>query len=127
MNVMETIEFYLRKYNINDAEISEIYSLYPENGAYGWPQCWPYHNKCGVYIIFDCNMVPLYIGEASIVARRLSNYFKYAADGSCLPKQEWLRTPCYLQVVSVKMDYERFSLEAYLISTLKPDNNIKGL
>lgn len=123
IDTITTAKEYFLRYNIDNYNISEVYALYPKEREYGWPDCWPGNIEAGVYIVYDQQMIPLYIGEAGFLGRRLSCYFKYSENGDCQAKQEWSRKPCFVQTITLSNDFERFSLEVYLIRQIQPEDN----
>lgn len=117
----------MRNPTLPEYQISKIYSLFPESEEFGWPMTWPHNEKSGIYFILDENKKLIYIGESNRIGGRLSSYFKYDDNRKCFIRHKWVRTPFYLFTLAVQDNYffERLSLEAFLINTLNPDNNIR--
>jgi len=119
---------YNAKYHIAPAfRISERYDLNRQ-----WNETLPDARDTGCYIFYDADMRLLYIGKSSLrntLGSRVSSYFgNDPVSGGALPKHEgWTLPPAYLQTIKVNFAYEAPSLEEYLIETLQPCNNTRGL
>lgn len=130
-NIRKIVDLYcqqVRHPKLPSYQWGELYSLYPEENTYGWPQEWPNNKRSGVYFVFDVNRELLYVGKADVIGRRLSDYFK----GRTICKvvhSGWLKQPHYILTIAMPADtwFEHLSLEAYLIQELRPINNIQGI
>ena len=65
------MRLYEEKYrhpNLTRFLVSNKYDLFPEkeNTENCWPQCYPYADRPGVYLIMDGNENVLYIGKSSV-------------------------------------------------------------
>ena len=119
-------------------DLSGVYALFPEtdNGvsvAFRWPEKFPHAGKPGVYFIFSAQMSLLYIGSTtSDLNGRLGNYFGYVSgrSGPCRIKEmqpPWKTPPCYVRTIAVERPEEAPVLESYLIDSLQPPDNTKGI
>lgn len=125
---LELVACYQMRYN-TQFEISPIYSLYPEEGEYGFTESWPFHNNGGVYLILDESKNVIYVGKADRFGRRLSDHFRVDPKGGCrIHAQGWKNEPRYVINIKVTEErlYENLSLEGYLINILDPDDNTIG-
>lgn len=124
----EALEKYNAKYHIAPAfQLSERYNLNSQ-----WNETLPDALHPGCYIFYDADMRLLYIGKTSLrntLGSRVSSYFgNDPVSGGALPKHGgWTSPPAYLQTIKVNFAYEAPSLEEYLIETLQPCNNTRGL
>ncbi len=114
-----------RKIGLAPFERSQRYSLFPaeESPEPKWPGTYPNSERAGVYLMFDEEMVLLYVGKASMgscIGSRLGSYFAYASDReTCRLKHEWKKgQPRYVITVAVPDDspFEAPALEEYLIA-----------
>ena len=105
-----------------------IYSLYPREGEYGWPQPWPILDSAGIYAFLDSNKTIVYIGKASQMGARLSHYFGYGENAKCILKDKRIDDISYVQCYSCSPEepYACLSLEEYLISEMNPKYNKIG-
>lgn len=102
-----------------------------------WSSSVPYHNKGGVYALFDGNGYLVYIGlgasigsgrykEHGVSRRLLSHVIKKAPNktGSYIPRKKW-GSVCDIGAIGFDYDesYLAASLEIYLIRQLKPPMN----
>ena len=84
--VLKLVRLYEEKYrhpSLTRFSVSNKYDLFPgkENMENCWPQCYPYADRPGVYLIMDDKDNVLYIGKSSVaIGRRLGSYFCY--DGA---------------------------------------------
>lgn len=125
---IELVSYYQMKYN-TQFEISELYSLYPEDNEYGFTESWPFLDSGGVYLILNKDKEVIYVGKTDKFGHRLYDHFREGADGKCIiQEQGWKNQPFYIINIKVPDDrlYENLSLEGYLISVLDPDDNIRG-
>ena len=74
--VREREKWFSNRYSVNFSE-SGIYSLFPQEGEYGWPDPWCNGPSPGVYILLNSNEEVIYIGEAVTIGKRLGDYFRY--------------------------------------------------
>lgn len=105
-----------------------IYSLYPREGEYGWPQPWPIPDFAGIYAFLDSNKTIVYIGKARQMGARLSHYFGYGENAKCILKDKRIDDISYVQCYSCSPEepYACLSLEEYLISEMNPKYNKIG-
>lgn len=124
-----------RKEGLPALRESALYDLFPKNQELEncWPNKWPHNGEAGVYAIFDEDLNLLYVGKSSMnnsIGSRLSSYFGFETDKSCLIKQPtgWSQSPRFVQAIAVPegMRYEAPALEEYLIMKLTPPDNTKG-
>jgi len=87
-----------------------------------------------VYLIFNAHMKLLYVGTASFnhnLGGRLSAYFQYTKDVSrgCAVLGTWSEPPAFVITVGVDPDkaFEAPALEEFLITTLQPPDNTRGI
>ena len=80
--VRERVKWFSNRYSVNFSE-SGIYSLFPQEGEYGWPALWCNGPSPGVYILLNSNEEVIYIGEAVTIGKRLGDYFCYD-ENNCL-------------------------------------------
>ena len=112
-------------------KLSEKYSLFPNEGEYGYNDEWPGNKHAGVYFVIAKDGELLYVGESQQIGRRLYEHFPPICSSSsqeCYIKETWHKRPYYLYVAIVPDDatWERLSLEAFLIQTLNPIDNSRG-
>lgn len=133
VDVISTYHDEYRHPKLPRPEISRLYALFPDeeyakDALIGWPADWPFGGRPGVYLIFDATMDLRYIGKASVLGRRLSQYFYYESGrGSrCVVRNPsgWKKLPAFIAAVAVTKTFEAPSLEEYLITTLGPPENI---
>ena len=74
--VREKVKWFSNRYSVNFSE-SGIYSLFPQEGEYGWPDPWRNGSSPGVYILLNSNEEVIYIGEAVTIGKRFGDYFRY--------------------------------------------------
>ena len=125
---LELVAYYQMRYNTK-FEISSLYSLFPEEGEYGFTESWPFLNNGGVYLILDESKSVIYVGKADIFGRRLYGHFRADSEGNCIIYESgWKNQPRYIINIKVEDDriYENLSLEGYLIQKLDPDDNTIG-
>ena len=58
--VKEKVKWFSHRYSVNFSE-SGIYSLFPQEGEYGWPALWCNGPSPGVYILLNSNEEVIYI------------------------------------------------------------------
>ena len=112
-------------------KLSEKYSLFPNEGEYGYNDEWPGNKHAGVYFVIAQDGDLLYVGESQQIGRRLYEHFPPICSSStlkCYIKETWHKRPYYLYVAIAPDDatWERLSLEAFLIQTLNPSDNSRG-
>ncbi len=125
---LELVAYYQMRYN-TQFEISSIYSLFPEEGEYGFTESWPFLNNGGVYLILDESKNVIYVGKADKFGSRLYDHFREDCEGGCIIREPgWKNQPRYVINIKVADDriYENLSLEGYLIKVLDPDDNTRG-
>lgn len=110
--------------------LGEKYRLFPqEEGEYGFKEnTWPCNGRAGVYLILDDNDEVIYIGQSKSFGYRFYQYFK-DDNGTCVVKSPyWSKKPEAIVAIPAPdcAQYERLSLEEYLISNMKPVDNIMG-
>ena len=77
----------------------------------------------GVYIFYNANKKPIYIGKAKILKHRVSSYFATNIDS---PKTRQMLTEAkYISFIPTLSEVEAFLLEAELIKMHKPKFNIQ--
>lgn len=138
------------------AVVSGVYDLFPDKPRVApvvpdlcWPARWPHGRRHGVYLLFsDSTEGPelLYIGKSSgassCLRARLNGYVDLAAHretGQCVLREEWNgyhrpwgSAPRYVVTVALESDSasgdcpEAVLLEAHLIRSLRPRENIAG-
>lgn len=119
-------------------DLSGVYALFPERDtrvsvAFRWPEKFPHAGKPGVYFIFSAQMSLLYIGSTECdLNRRLRDFFGYVSgrSGPCRVKDmqpPWETPPCYVRTIAVKRPEEAPLLKSYLIDSLQPPDNTKGI
>lgn len=134
--ICAAIELYENRYrhpDLEKIEQSETYELYPKNGEVGWPDTYPFYERCGVYAICKGDQI-LYIGKASQqpLSHRISSYFRYGDDRrSCVTTQNhiWSANPTSVVTwaVPVNSPFEATALEEYLLGLFGselPDNKL---
>lgn len=126
---LELVKYYQMRYNTT-FEISEVYALFPKENEYGFTESWPFLNEGGVYLVLDADKNVIYVGKADVFGHRLYGHFREDENGNCvICEKGWKNEPKY--IINIKADrnrlYENLSLEGYLIKTLSPDDNIRGL
>jgi len=143
-DVKKQIETYVKNFrrnDVDDLEISDLYDLFPGHKAKisrkvtaKWPDYYPYPERRGVYIIFDDRLNLLYIGKASMgnfLGNRLAGYFGYADDRQTCKiwHDNWTKQPRYIMTIAVPKDmpFEAPALEEYLVTSLQPCDNTKGI
>ena len=137
-NILDLINLYHQTYRhpaLSAPEVSNIYALFPGDlashpPANCWPADWLQGNRPGVYLIFNAQMGLLYIGKATSLALRLSNYFKYLdgrGTGCRVVHEYWTARPSFVVTVALAKAFEASSLEEYLIGTLNPPDNKVGV
>ena len=93
-----------------------------------WPQCYPYADRPGVYLIMDDKDNVLYIGKSSVaIGRRLGSYFCYDGEGKCRVRSPyWSTSPKYIAAIAVPFDsaFECAALEEFLSNVQTTDNSI---
>jgi hypothetical protein len=116
--------------------VSDLYALFPDEAACagakcGWPEPWPNRDSPGVYLMLGADGVPLYVGKTWSLDARISSYFRYAIDGSrrCELRHPWKQIPMFVATIAVDDDkfFEAAGLEEYLIETLQPLDNARGI
>lgn len=125
---LELIEVYNNRYN-TQFEISELYSLFPNQNEYGFTESWPFLNEGGVYLILNKNQEVIYVGKADVFGHRLYYHFRADREGNCIIVETgWKDHPHYIINIKVPASrlYENLSLEGYLIQELDPEENTIG-
>ncbi|OYP56262.1 hypothetical protein CIK99_09720 [Prevotella sp. P5-92] len=125
--VKEKIEWFSNKYSVKFIE-SGIYSLFPQEGEYGWPAPWHNGSSPGVYILLNSNKEVIYIGEAVTIGKRLGDYFCYDENNNCMIREVSKKDSKFVVSFALEEEehYMRFSLEQYLIGELNPPLNKYG-
>jgi len=130
------LDEYTTKYRREDVaplEVSKLLDLFPAHPMatefqkeLTWEDPWPFGTRSGVYIVYDASMNLIYIGKASLIGKRLADYFGGGLE--CVFRQEWGVPPRFLRVIAVPIDmrFESAGLEAYLIARLHPQLNTQG-
>ena len=121
------VNSYNQKYNTT-FELGREYSLFPtSDDEYGFKDTWPSNEHGGVYLILDDNRNVIYVGQTKYFGQRFYTYFK-DEDGTCVPVHNWSTTPKAIITIPAPDDaqYERLSLEEYLIQNLQPSDNTLG-
>jgi hypothetical protein len=141
-SVLQQFQASFRKTDAPALEVSGIYVLYPGPGVVppqpvtgNWPDQWPHHDRCGVYVLIDANCEIVYVGKASpgTIGTRLCTYFHTEKDGSCRIVHDqpggWRKRPAYLMVIAVPKvtPLEAMALEKYLIRNLSSLDNTVGV
>lgn len=130
--VIDKIHFYERQYRNQELAkflISDLYDLFPANSeVYGWPKCYPFVDRAGIYLLMDDEENVLYVGKSSVaIGSRLGSYFCYDADRkSChIQSPYWTVRPRYIVAVAVPVDsaFECASLEEYLLNNIQTSDN----
>jgi hypothetical protein len=127
-----------RRSDLPDLRLSGLYSLFPDevqtaDAGHRWNDKWPHSEEAGVYFIFGGSGRLLYVGKASMnhcIGGRLSNYFGTdKATNRCRVEHEWCERPMYVATAAVPqgMKFEAPALEEYLIATLNPCDNVRGV
>jgi len=127
-----------RRVDLPTFEISDRYDMFPAVDEVAnelrWPAVWPYAHRAGVYAFFDEHDQLLYVGKASMrntIGSRLASYCGYAdgRNSPCRLYHAWRTSPKYVCVVAVPQNsrFEAPALEEYLISTLQPPENSRGI
>ncbi len=119
-------------------EIGPAYDLSPEKGATAmeclrkWPDTWTNNNNPGIYAFLDHDLNVVYIGKSSMssfLGARLSSYCGYDEEKRCKLKHTgWTVLPRYVWTVGVpsELAFEAPALEEFLITKLKPTDNVTG-
>jgi len=127
-----------RNPNLSKLELLGPYCLFPDDetpiadASIRWDQEWPNSRRAGVYIIFSKDGTLLYVGKAWFIGRRLADYFRnelpLTKDRKCRVLHDgWTSTPMYVVTVAAPKDsrFEAAGLEEYLITELKPCDNLR--
>lgn len=128
-NARKLIEEYNRYYHTS-FNMSEPWHLFPNK--YGVcefsDQTWPCNGRAGVYLILAEDGEVLYVGQTLSFGYRFSQYFKNDNGNCVIRSSSWSEKPASIVVVAAPDDkqYERLSLEEYLIENLKPIDNTRG-
>jgi hypothetical protein len=90
---------------------------------------WPFHDRAGVYLMYDDALELFYIGKASMsrcLGQRLYEYF--GGGEVCVPKFEWLHPARFLIIIAMPKEspFEAPALEEFLIRRLHPRINGTG-
>ena len=126
----------LRHPGLRRLVVSDLYALFPDeppgiNAKLKWPGPWPNGDNPGVYLMFDVRLKLLYVGKAWSLNSRVSSYFRYTNDGKrrCEMRHHWKHTPAFVATIAVDADkfFEAAGLEEYLIQTLQPIENERGV
>ena len=86
--VLKLVRLYEEKYrhpSLTRFSVSNKYDLFPgkENMENCWPQCYPYADRPGVYLIMNDKDNVLYIGKSSVaIGRRLGSIFVMMVKGN---------------------------------------------
>ena len=125
--VREKVKWFSNRYSVNFSE-SGIYSLFPQEGEYGWPDPWCNGPSPGVYILLNSNEEVIYIGEAVTIGKRLGDYFRYDENNNCMIKDVSKKDSKYVVSFALTKEeqYMRYSLEQFLIGELNPPLNKHG-
>ena len=127
--VREKVKWFSNRYSVNFSE-SGIYSLFPQEGEYGWPAPWGNGSSPGVYILLNSNEEVIYIGEAVTIGKRLVDYFRYDENNNndCMIKDVSKKDSKYVVSFALTKEeqYMRYSLEQFLIGELNPPLNKHG-
>ena len=135
--VRDMVKAYSRDFrhpNLPVFEISGLYDLFPlETTPHAvsakWPDTWINSNRAGVYFVLDADLIVLYIGQALNFGYRFGEYFK-GGKGPCKLNEThiWKGSPRFVETIAVPETsiFERLALEEYLISRIKPGDNIRG-
>jgi hypothetical protein len=133
--VRKALDRYHRSYrhpSLGGLQLSGKYALFPAEDTFGAEHCWPANypnwNWNGVYFVFDKDFELLYLGRATHLDTRLSDYFWWGERRSCriVAPDSWSRPPAYVITVPASFPCEEVPLEAYLIKELQPSDNITG-
>ena len=84
--VLKLVRLYEEKYrhpSLTRFSVSNKYDLFPgkENMENCWPQCYPYADRPGVYLIMDDKDNVLYIGKSSVAIGRKAQFVEYQPEG----------------------------------------------
>jgi len=109
--------------------VSGIYDLRPNEPTtfevqHRWHQAekWPNSDFPGIYFVFNKDMLLLYVGQASILGRRLSQWFRGTEQCDQL-RGNWRGSPRFVATVRVDRHFEALSLEGFFIDELQPPEN----
>ena len=109
--------------------VSGLYDLFPKEPttfdvSYRWqPQeTWPNADRPGVYFVFDSDLGLLYVGQSSLLGRRLSHWFIGSAQCERI-QGTWKSNPRFVATVSVQRHFEALALEGFLIELFLPPEN----
>jgi hypothetical protein len=109
--------------------VSGLYDLFPKepttvNVSYRWgPQeIWPNADSPGVYFVFDPDLRLLYVGQSSLLGRRLSQWFIGSAQCDHI-QGTWKSKPRFVATISVQRHFEVLALEGFLIELFLPPEN----
>ena len=130
--VLKLVRLYEVKYrhpNLTRFLVSNKYDLFPEkeNMENCWPQCYPYADRPGVYLIMDDNENVLYVGKSSVaIGGRLGSYFCYDGERKCWVRSPyWSTSPKYIVAIVVPVDsaFECAALEEFLFANVQTTDN----
>lgn len=121
------IQWYSNRFRVNFV-LGENYSLFPQNGEYGWPKPWKNPDSAGIYALLDSDKNVVYIGTTSKLGKRLNHYFGYGENGKCVLKDKRVSDIFYVITYLSQPDepYTCLSLEGFLIAELNPKFNKNG-
>ena len=130
--VLKLVRLYEEKYrhpNLTPFLVSSKYDLFPENENMEncWPQCYPYVDRPGVYLITNDKDNVLYIGKSSIaICGSLGSYFCYDGERKCRVRSPyWSTSPKYIVSIAVPFDsaFEWAALEEFLLANVRTTDN----